>query len=309
MLPLKEYIKHPSLFFSSVLRDYGFWIPDRWYLQMKYYLEMGNWLNLKSPKTFGEKIQWLKLYDRRSEYTMMVDKYAVKDYVASVIGKEYVIPTLGVWDSPEEIDFDDLPQQFVLKPTHLGGGSVFICKNKTSFDINGVVERMKGALKGDMYKVYREWPYKNVPRRVIAEKYIKNSSDESLDLTDYKFYCFSGIPMYCQVIKDRNSKETIDFFDMDWNHQTFYGLNPVYVSSSKIVKAKRAPAKPIHFDEMKEMARKLSEGLPFSRIDLYDTKNGPLFGEITFYPASGIGTFAPSEYNIILGEMINLPNM
>lgn len=309
MLPLIEYIKHPRILLSSILRDYGFWIPDKCYLQIKYYLETGKILYLSNPKTFGDKIQWLKLYDRRPEYTMMVDKYAVKDFVARIIGKEYVIPTIGVWDKPEDINFDSLPNQFVLKTTH-GGGScgVVICTNKGLMDREGTINRLNSALKFDIYNSFREWPYKNVLHRIIAEPYISNSSNSNQDLTDYKFYCFNGVPTYCQIIKDRHTKETIDFFDMDWCHQIFYGLNPVYKLIPDIEPAEIVPAKPIHFDKMKEIAQKLSAGLTFSRIDLYDTNDGPLFGEITLYPASGIGTFTPNYYNTILGEMIKIFN-
>lgn len=309
MLSLREYAKYPGLLFSSILREFGFWIPDKWYLQMKYYFETGDILHIKNPMTFGEKIQWLKLYDRRPEYAIMVDKFAVKDYVSNLIGSEYVIPILGVWDKPEDINFDGLPQQFVLKTTHGGGsGGVFICKDKTQMDKDEMINRLKSALNCDMYKSFREWPYKNVPHKIIAEQYISTNLYSSQDLTDYKFYCFNGVPTYCQVIKDRYTKETIDFFDMNWHHQDFYGLNPVYGLIPDAEPAEIEPARPIHFDEMKDMASKLSKGLTFSRIDLYDIDNGPLFGEITFYPASGIGTFFPHEYNAILGEMIKLPN-
>ena len=309
MLPPRTYVKHPRILFSSILREYGPWIPDKWYLQMKYYLETGERLHLNHPKTFGEKIQWLKLYDRRPEYAIMVDKYTVKDYVANLIGSEYVIPILGVWDRPEDINFDDLPQQFVLKTTH-GGGScgVIICKNKGLMDREGTINRLNSALKYDVYNSFREWSYKNVPHRIIAEPYINDSYDSNQELTDFKFYCFDGIPKYCQVIKDRHTKETIDFFDMDWCHQKFYGLNPVHGLVPDVEPAEIEPAKPMHFERMKEIAARLSAGLYFSRIDLYDTTDGPLFGEITLYPASGIGTFTPGEYNTILGEMIKLPN-
>lgn len=261
---------------------------------------MGKPLNLKNPQTFSEKIQWLKLYDRNQMYTIMVDKYAVKDFVAEKIGRKYVIPTLGVWDRPEEINFDELPQQFVLKTTH-GGGSegVVVCDDKTSLKKERVIELLQQAFKEDIYKAFREWPYKNVHRKIFAECYI---GDKNQDMIDYKFYCFSGVPMFCQVIMGRHTKETIDFFDMEWCHQNFYGLNP------KAMPAKTEPNKPLHFDKMKEIARQLSQGLIFSRIDLYDTINGPFFGEITLFPASGFGTFTPNKYNLILGEMIKLPN-
>ena len=296
------FVGQPRFLLICLLRKTGFWLQDGVYLQMLYYLKTGSRLNLRYPQTFGEKIQWLKLYDRKLEYTKMVDKYAVKSYVAELIGKEYVIPTLGVWDKPEDIAFESLPQQFVLKTTHGGGGSVVICKDKDQLDKENVVKKLHKELKRNIYDDYREWPYKRVRRRIIAELYIENQDNSNKNLTDYKFYCFNGVPKYCQVIKNRRSKETIDFFDMEWLHQEFYGLNP------KARPAESVPVKPKHFEKMKEIARKLSTGLVFSRIDLYDTIDGPLFGEITFYPASGMGTFTPNKYNYILGEMINLPS-
>lgn len=290
---------------TSVLQRYGAWIPDKQYLQILYYLKMGKRLNLKNPQTFSEKLQWLKLYDRKPEYTMMVDKLAAKDYVAGIIGKEYVIPTLGVWSDPEKIDFDALPQQFVLKVTNGGGsGGVYICKNKVLTNRLTVVEKMRKALRVDIYIAYREWPYKHVHPRVIAEPLIENQDDTSKDLIDYKFFCFNGMPKYCQVIKDRNTRETIDFFDLEWNHLPFFGLNPI--GEPVFIPSSIEPEKPIHLDEMIRIARKLSKDTIFTRIDLYDTPAGPLFGEITFYPASGMGIFTPYEYNFILGEMIHL---
>ena len=287
---------------SSMLIHFGTWIPDTLYLQILYILMTGKRLHLDKPITFSEKLQWLKLYDRQPKYTVMVDKYSVKDLVSGIIGKKYLIPTLGVWNRPETIDFNQLPQQFVLKTTHGGGGSVVICKDKDQLDKENVVKKLHKELKRNIYDDYREWPYKRVRRRIIAELYIENQDNSNKNLTDYKFYCFNGVPKYCQVIKNRRSKETIDFFDMEWLHQEFYGLNP------KARPAESVPVKPKHFEKMKEIARKLSTGLVFSRIDLYDTIDGPLFGEITFYPASGMGTFTPNKYNYILGEMINLPS-
>ncbi len=305
MLPLAEYIKHPKILLTSLLREYGGRIPDKQYLQILYYLKMGKRLNLKNPQTFSEKLQWLKLYDRKPEYIMMGDQLAAKDYVAGIIGKEYVIPTLGVWDKPEDIDFDSLPNKFVLKTTHGGGGgSIVICKDKVSFDKRGAIRKLKTSMKQNIYRTLREWPYKYVHPRIIVEPLIENHENIGKDLIDYKLFCFGGVPKYCQVIKDRNTCETIDFFDLKWNHQPFFGLNtigePVFVPSNIV------PEKPFHLDEMITIASKLSKDTFFSRIDLYDIPAGPLFGEITFYPASGIGVFTPYEYNYILGEMIHL---
>lgn len=297
MLPLKVYIGNPRMLIESILRKYGGWIPDKQYIQMLYYLKMGNRLNLDNPQTFSEKIQWLKLYNRRPEYTMMVDKWAVKDYVAGVIGPEYVIPTLGVWNKPEDIDFDSLPNEFVLKTTHGGGsGGVFICTDKSKLDARLVVEKMKKAMKGDVYRCYREWPYKNVKRRIIAEQYIGIKND---DLKDFKFFCFNGEPKYCQVIGGRKTNMVIDFFDTDWNHQPFHEPKH-YPFSAQIVN------RPHSFQLMLELSRKLSADIPFLRVDFYEIGNHPLFGELTFFPTSGLGGFEPDKWDKVFGENIIL---
>lgn len=279
----------------------GGWMPDGLYLRILYRVLTGNNLHLRNPVTFSEKLQWLKIHNRRPEYTRMVDKYAVKDYVAGIIGEEYIIPTIGVWDSPEEIDFESLPRQFVLKPTQGGGGSeVIICKDKDKLDRKAAIAKLKAGLKQDSYRYLREWPYKNVPRRVIAEKYMEAKDAKTEGLTDYKFYCFDGDPKYCQVIKDRNTIETIDFFDMNWELQEFIGLN------RKAVHATLMPERPSRYEEMKVIVKKLSEGIPFSRIDLYEINNRIFFGEITFYPASGMGSFRPEKWDNILGNYITI---
>lgn len=287
---------------SFILRKFGWWIPDRVYLYMMYYVQMGKILHLKNPQTFSEKIQWLKLYNRKPEYTMMVDKYAVKEYVADIIGKQYIIPTIGIWDNPEDIEWNLLPDQFVLKTTHGGGNKgVVICKDKATFDKKEAINRLQKSLKQDIYRNFREWPYKNVRRRIIAEQFMENHGKPTNELTDYKFYCFNGTPKYCQVIKNRHENETIDFFDMEWRHQDFIGLNTTVKKN-----AATTPEKPLHFKEMKELSTKLSNGIPFSRIDLYEINNRTYFGEITFFPRSGFGSFRPDNYNKILGKMIIL---
>lgn len=275
------------------------WLPDKIYLKLLYRLKMGCRLNLKQPKTFSEKIQWLKLYDREPEYTQMVDKYEVKKLVSSLFGNELIIPTLGIWDNPDDIEWDNLPSQFVLKTTH-GGGSVgvIICKDKSTFDKRLAVSRLKKSLKQDIYYYCREWPYKDVKKRIIAETYLSDLDKE--DLTDYKFFCFNGEPVYCQVIQDRRSFETIDFFNMNWEHQEFIGLN-VYAQSSI------APiACPVNWDRMKGIAKVLAKGHAFVRVDLYEVEKKVYFGEITFYPMSGLGQFSPDVWNLRLGELINI---
>ena len=273
-------------------------IPDKLYLQLLYRRVFNEKLNLDNPNKFNEKLFWLKLYDRRPEYTMMVDKYAVKQYVADKIGEEYVIPTLGVWDNPEDIDWDKLPDQFVLKCTHDSGGLV-ICRNKADLDKESAKEVLRKCLRRNYYWAGREWPYKNVPPRIIAEKYMEVRPGVK-DLPDYKWYCFNGEPTYCQVINSRSENETIDFFDISWKHQNFIGLNPA-------LHATIAPEKPTDLEKQIKIASKLSEKIPFSRVDLYSIDQHTWFGEITLYPAGGTGKFTPDSFNKTIGELIKLP--
>lgn len=274
-------------------------LSDRQYLKMKYKYVMNEKLNIDSPRTFSEKLQWLKLYDRRKEYTMMVDKYKVRDYITQKLGKEYLIPLLGVWNNPEEIDFDMLPNQFVLKCNHNSGLGMCICKDKDKLNIESVKKKLHKGLMQNYYLTSREWPYKNVERKIIAEQYMTdNNTDE---LRDYKFYCFSGKPQYCQVISDRSTNETIDFFDMDWKHMSFTGLEKPYHRHSN-----KELEKPVQFSLMKQFAGKLSEGIPFLRVDFYEINQKLYFGELTFYPAGGFGEFDDESINLQLGKMINL---
>jgi hypothetical protein len=289
-------------FCASLLQNLSFLFPDKLYLTLLFRCKMGYWIDWKNPKTFSEKLQWLKLYNRKPEYTTMVDKYAVKEYVAKIIGEEYIIPTLGVWDTPEEINWDELPNQFVLKTTHGGGSTgVVICRDKVNFDKKAAEEKMSRSLKSCIYQSYREWPYKNVKRRIIAEQYMEDR--ESEDLIDYKFYCFNGEPIYCQVIRDRRSKETIDFYDVDWNHMPFVGLNPIVKNGITQV------VKPYNLENMLSICRELASQIPFVRVDLYSIQRKVYMGEITFYPASGMGVFTPQEWNCKLGKFISLPKI
>lgn len=306
MPKLSRYTKDPLRILYGVIRRIAPWIKnDERYLKMLFFLRHRKRLNLKHPETFSEKLQWLKLYDRKPEYTTMVDKYAVKAYVANIIGEEYIIPTIGVWDKPEDIDWDSLSDKFVLKTTH-GGGSVgvVICRNKESFNKEKAIKNLNKSLKQDIYIELREWPYKNVKKQIIAEPFMEDDNNDSQDLPDYKFFCFNGVPKYCQVIKDRNKTETIDFFDMDWNHQEFIGLNPV--KGTQYHNAIVLPSIPKHFQEMQVIASQLSKNIPFSRIDLYEINGKVYFGEITLFPASGMGVFKPEEWNKSLGDMLDL---
>ena len=296
-------IYNRAQFLDSIVRNFGGFLPDKLYLSLRYRCKMGQWINWRRPTNFTEKLQWLKVYNRKPEYTVMVDKCAVKKYVAKIIGDKYIIPTIGVWDRPEDISWDTLPKQFVLKTTHGGGGGgVVVCKNKDTFDRKEAVKRLNESLRLDLYTSLREWPYKNVQRRVLAEEYIEPSQpDGSGDLPDYKFFCFNGVPLYCQVIRDRSGVETIDFYDMEWNHMPFVGLNPVAKNGVKPV------SRPRHLYAMQEICEKLSKGIPFVRVDMYVVGDFEYFGELTFFPASGIGTFTPDEWQDKLGELIKLP--
>lgn len=293
-----------STFMAAIIQNFFGWLPDKTYLQLLYRFKMGHRLDLNHPKTFTEKIQWLKLYNRRPEYTLMVDKYVVKKYVADIIGEKYIIPTLGVWDKPEDIDWDALPNEFVLKTTHGGGsGGVVICKDKKTFDRNKAILTLRDSMNGDIYRSLREWPYKDVKKRVLAEKYMAPKdmvNNPIYDLSDYKFFCFNGEPKYCQVIRDRHSKESIDFYDMNWRHQEFVGLNPIASNGINPV------PRPLLLDDMICICHKLSENMKFVRIDMYVIDNRIYFGEITFYPASGMGLFNPDKWNEELGNLISL---
>ena len=290
--------KNKFLFLASLLENFYFLFPDRLYLRLLFKFRTGYKLNLVNPKTFGEKIQWLKLYNRNSLYTVLVDKYKVKEYVANRAGLKYIIPTIGVWKNADEIEFKKLPSKFVLKTTNGGGGDVIVCKNKANLDVAQTIKRLNNGLKKNIYGKLREWPYKDVRPQIIAEKYLE---DDSGELIDYKFYCFDGQPRYCQVIQGRFAEESIDFYDMEWVHLPFTGLTPDVQSGLKCI------SKPENFDEMISIAKSLSEKLPFIRVDLYNVNGSIFFGEMTFYPASGLGTFRPNEWNFKLGDELKLP--
>lgn len=286
-----------------LLKRLSWMIPAKYYLEMLFFVRMGYKLDLKNPKTFNEKLQWLKLYDRKPEYRRMVDKYTAKEYVAEKLGDKYVVPTLGVWERPEDIEWEKLPNQFVLKTTH-GGGSfgVVICTNKESFNRKKAVEELNKSMKSNIWKDSREWPYRGIHKRVIAEEYLNDDTTSVKgDLNDYKFYCFSGKVKYCEVITGRHTKKQIDFFDLDWNHMPFTFEGRTF-SDNKL-------SKPECFPEMIAVADTLCKGLPYSRIDMYVVHGKVYFGEITFFPASGFRGFAPKEWNIKLGDMIQLPNV
>lgn len=272
-------------------------VPDKWYVKLEYRCLMGKRLDLKHPQTFNEKLQWLKIYDRRPEYTTMVDKYAVKQYVADRIGAEYIIPTLGVWDRPELIEWDGLPDKFVLKCTHNSGGLV-ICKDKKKLDKDAAIKKLSGALERDYYLASREWPYKNVPRRIIAEQYLEDATIE--DLRDYKFFCFNGKMRVFKIDFDRQTDHKANYFDRNGKLLP-YGEKVCPPQKDKQLEI------PQNFEEMIKVVEKLSEALPFGRIDFYNVNGKIYFGEITLFPAGGFGAFTDEKFDYELGGYIQLP--
>ena len=258
---------------------------------------MDRQLNLDRPETFNEKLQWLKLYDRNPEYTKMVDKYEAKKYVADIIGQEYIIPTLGVWDKFEDIEFDKLPKQFVLKPTHTSG-NVFICKDKEKINYKQLRKMINKWLKRNYYLIHREWPYKNVRPRIIAEQYMVDES--GTELKDYKFFCFNGEPKLLFVAKDRPYATKFNYYDMDFKKLPF---KQHYKNFNDYIE------KPKGFEKMIELSRKLSKDIPHVRVDFYDINGKVYFGELTFYHFSGFEKFEPEEWDRILGDMLELPNL
>ena len=276
-------------------------LSDREYLEKKFYAMLGYSLDLSNPQTFNEKLQWLKLYDRKPEYTMMVDKYKVREYIKEKLGEEYLIPLLGVWDKAEDINFDKLPNRFVLKCNHNSGLGMYICKDKSKLTENQIKAIRKNLAKGlqqDYYLTGREWPYKNVPRKIIAEKYME---DETGQLRDYKFYCFNGEPKIIMINSDREiGKTKADYFDMDFNW-----LDLKWGYEHALVK----PLKPINFEKMKELAVVLSKNIPELRVDFYEVNNKIYFGELTFFDGSGFDKIEPKEWDKKLGDWIDYTNL
>lgn len=272
-------------------------ISDKKYLTLMGKLRLGVKIDLEKPKTFSEKIQWLKLYDRNPDYIKMVDKYEAKQYVSGIIGGEYIIPTLGIYNDFEEIDFDKLPDQFVMKPTHTSG-DIFICKDKNKIQYEELKNTVHKWLKRNYYILNKEWPYKNIKPRIIIEKYMKDPQQE--DLKDYKFMCFNGKVKCSFVCSNRNAEGglKVDFYDLDWNKMPF---SRYYPNSDKEIE------KPINYHEMIRLSEKLANGIPFVRVDFYEIGGKIFFGEMTFYPGAGFEKFEPERYDRILGDMLELP--
>lgn len=296
---LKKWADNPwKIGISFARRGWLNRLPDKLYLSIMYRAHLKKKIDWKNPKTFNEKLQWLKLYDRDPRYCEMVDKYAAKRYVEERIGCEYVVPTLaGPWSSPEEIDFDALPDQFVLKTTHDCGG-VVICKDKNTFDRQAAKSFLWKHLRENYYLTCREWPYKDVKPRIFAEEYLAELDE---DLKDYKFFCFDGMPRLMFIASERQSKDSetkFDFYDMDFTHLPIINGHP---NSSQEIQ------KPKNFERMKELAAVLSKDIPHLRVDFYECDGKLYLGELTFSHWGGFVPFEPDEWDEIIGSWLTLP--
>ena len=295
---VKYFMENPGRIVGTLgSKGYLNWMPDKMYLSLVFRLNLGYWPDFDAPKTFNEKLNWLKLYDRKPIYTQMVDKYAVREYIAEKIGEDYLIPLVGgPWNSVEEIDLDALPEQFVLKTTHDSGG-VVICRDKAGFDREAEKRKLDWHLKREYFWGKREWPYKNVKPRIIAEKYMQDRGIVNLPV--YKMLCFNGEPKIFQIIQnDKTAEESIDYFDTDWK---LLELRQNFPNSKKPME------RPETLNEMLRLARELSRGRGFLRTDFYNINGRVYFSEITFYSDAGFGSFDPPEWDEILGSWIELP--
>lgn len=298
---IMKIIKNPLLLFQTLgYRGFFNWMSDETYLKIAYYARMHKKLDLNNPETFNEKLQWLKIYDRKPIYTTMVDKYAVKEYVSNLIGDEYIISTLGVWERFDDINFDTLPNSFVLKCTHDSGGLI-ICSDKSKLNIKAARKKINRSLKKNFYWQGREWPYKDVKPRILAEEYMVDES--GYELKDYKLFCFDGFAKAMFIASDRQlpDEETkFDFYDMNFKHLPFTNGHP-----NSNIEIKR----PASFEKMKRLAEKLSEGIPQVRVDFYDINGQVYFGELTLSHWSSMTAFDPEEWDQKLGEWIKLPDI
>lgn len=296
---VQKFIRDPLIIFNLLAsKKLLNWLPDQFYLKILFYVRMRSRLNIIYPKTFNEKLQWLKLYDRNPNYTSMVDKYEVRQYIKEKIGEEYLIPLVGVWNKFDDIDFDKLPEQFVLKSTHDSGG-VVICKDKSEFDIEAARKKINKSLKRNYYLYTKEWPYKNIKPRIICEKFMVNESGK--ELNDFKLMCFNGKVQCTFVCLNRNSATglNIDIYDTDWNLMPFE--RPNHPNSG--IKIDR----PKNYKKMIDFSEKLSRDIPFLRVDFYEINGHLYFGELTFYPGSGFEKFKPESYDMLMGNWITLP--
>lgn len=299
MKRLIKAVKNPSMIMMFLLSKASPWIKsDSLYIRTEYFLRQKKLLHLDKPITFNEKLQWLKLHCKREEYSKLVDKYEVKKIVASKIGEQYIIPLLGVWDRFDEIDFGKLPNQFVLKCTHDSGG-LFICTDKSKLDISAARKKIEWSLRRKYFYEHREYPYKKVPPRIIAEKYLVDET--GCQLKDYKVFCFNGEPKFIEVDYDRYTNHKLNVYDLDWKFVDFYMTSP----NDPNIKIER----PQCLDEMIRLAKELSKDDVFVRVDFYSIGDKLYFGELTYHPGAGAINFHPEEYDLKLGEMLRLPKV
>ena len=273
-------------------------LPDKAYLSLIYAIRMKKIMHWHSPKSFSEKLQWIKVYDHNPLYIQLVDKYEMKKFVDQVIGPGHTVPTLGIWDSVDDIDFSKFPERFVIKGTH-DSGSVIVCKDIKTFDENNARSKLQDSLNTNLYYLSREWPYKHVPHRIIAEEYIE-SKDKS-PLTEYKLFCFDGevkIVLVCKGLA-HTTKRTNDFCDVNLKRYPFTSLLPN--SEGELIK-------PDNYDELLQYARKLSKGFPEVRVDAYVFDGRIYFGELTFFHNSGLRRYEPDEWDYKIGEWVKLPS-
>lgn len=282
----------------KVVKPWNHLLSDRFFISLQYRIVCNEKLNFNTPIKFSEKLQWLKLYDHKEYYSLLVDKIEAKKWVAKRLGKAYTIETLKVWDRAADISFDELPDKFVLKCSHNSGG-VTVCTNKSALNKESIIKEYKRLLKENYYYAGREWPYKNVKPRILAERYITENPDSPL--TDYKFYCFNGDPRFLYISQtDPEHKDTpITYLDTHWN------MTPFHRKNHRLLEP--LPPRPENFDEMLNICRNLSSNIPFVRVDLYNIEGNIYFSELTFFPASGYNTFEPKEWDRTIGDYLELP--
>lgn len=275
-------------------------IPDKAYLKFMYRVKNGERLNLKHPNSFTDKINWLKINDKKPIYTQMVDKYLARDFVSERIGADYLVPLLGVWDKASDINFNELPDQFVLKCNHNSGNGFYMCHDKRVMDKEKVIKQLNTGMKEDFYYKYREWPYKNVKRKIIAEPLMQNTNGEPL--VDYKVFCFAGEPKFLQINSNRFSGGEImtDFYDVEWNYLNIQEGGGHYPQAGDVFD------KPLFFEELLNVSSVLSQNVPQLRVDFNCWDNKLYFGELTFYHNAGMNPFMPEEWNDRIGDLISI---
>ncbi len=295
-----ECIKRPEYILFWLDNKRIITLDDEKYIKLLYELKVKKKLNLENPQTFNEKLQWLKLYDRNPEHMKMVDKYEVKKYVSSIIGEEYIIPTLGIYEKFDDIDFEKLPNQFVIKCTH-DSASTIVCKDKNKFDYKMAKNKINRCLKRNYFYQGREWPYKDVKPRIIIEKYMENTDGTAID--DYKFYCFDGKSNYVMICRERDTgNPKFYYYNREWEFQRDMSWDAKKLTEIEIAKI----SKPKDLEKMFEIAETLSKNIKFVRTDLYYINNKIYFGELTFFPLAGIDTTRTKECDEILNNLLSL---